>query len=157
MEIRSLVFRLLTASVFSVCLVSIVISSSENTEISPEEKQQRQKQAFDKAAAAPRDFRAELKEHCPHFNTVLLDTAETIQLGTRIFNAGGAGLTVRVYEGTIYKILFVIDEDCMELSDALQAGLIMAEQKESFEDKAWALRETLDLIMGGPPLEHPGS
>jgi len=118
---------------------------------------QRQRQVFDAATQAPREFREELKQVCPHFNSILLTTAETIQLGTRVFNAGGTSLTNRIYEGTVYKILFTIQDDCMDLSDALQAGLAMAGEKESHEDKAWALRNTLDLIMGGPPLQPPGA
>jgi len=36
----------------------------------------------------------------------------------------------------------------MELSDALQAGIYMAENEKGYADKAWAFRNTLDLIMG---------
>jgi len=84
-----------------------------------------------------------------------LTTAETIQLGTRVFNAGGISLTNRIYEGTVYKILFTLKDDCMELSDVLQAGIAKADREESYHDKAWALRNSLDLIMGGPPLKPP--
>ncbi len=129
----------------------------KETSLSEEEIIKRQQQVFTEASEAPRQFRERVKENCPHFNSVLLTTAETIRLGTRVFNAGGTSLTNRIYEGTVYKILFTIKDECMELSDALQAGLAMAENEESFTDKAWALRSTLDLIMGGPPLQPPGA
>ena len=133
-----------------------IVTSNENS-YTEEEIKKRQQQVFAKASEAPRQFRERLKENCPYFNSVLLTTAETIQLGTRIFNAGGISLTNRIYEGTVYKILFTTNDECMELSDALQAGLIMAEAKESYHDKAWALRNTLDLIMGGQPLQPSGN
>lgn len=126
------------------------------TEESEEEIKKRQQQVFAEASESPRQFRDGLKENCPHFNSILLTTAETIQLGTRVFNAGGISLTNRIYEGTVYKILFTIKDECMELSDALQAGIAMAENEESYHDKAWVLRNTLDLITGGPPLKPPG-
>ncbi len=144
------------------CLDEQGISSEQNdlanatTPVSEEEIRKRQQQMFQEAADAPRQFREGLKENCPYFNSVLLTTAETIQLGTRVFNAGGISLTNRIYEGTVYKILFTIKDECMDLSDVLQAGIATAETKESYHDKAWALRDTLDLIMGGPPTKPPG-
>lgn len=138
------------------CLDTASKNSEQNeTALTEEQIKQRQQQVFTDASAAPRQFRESLKENCPHFNSILLTTAETIQLGTRVFNAGGISLTNRIYEGTVYKILFTIKNDCMDLSDALQAGIAMAEEKESYHDKAWALRNSLDLIMGGPPLKPP--
>lgn len=35
----------------------------------------------------------------------------------------------------------------MELRDALQVGIYMAENEKGYVDKAWAFRITLDLIM----------
>jgi len=126
----------------------------ESSKVSEDVK--RQIQVFENASNSPAEFRARLKEGCPHFNTILLTTAESIQLGARVFNAGGAGLTVRIYEGTTYKILYIIKDDCMELSDALQAGVFIAENEKGYADKAWAFRNALDLIMGGPPTKLPG-
>ena len=146
-------------------LVALCVSADSETD-NPEntmdessqvpEKVKRQIQVFENASNSPAEFRARLKEGCPHFNTILLTTAESIQLGTRLFNAGGAGLTVRIYEGTTYKILYIIKDDCMELSDALQAGIFIAENEKGYTDKAWAFRNALDLIMGGPPTKPPG-
>ena len=132
-------------------------SQNKTTELSDEEVHARQLKVYEDAAADPRQFKAELKENCPHFGNALLTTAETIQLGTRVFNAGGVSLTKRIYEGTIYKLLFILKDDCMKLSDALQIGLKNAYESEDHHDQAWAMRNALDLIMGGPPLKPPGS
>jgi hypothetical protein len=117
----------------------------------------RQEKIYEEAEADPQQFKASLKENCPHFGTALLTTAETIQLGTRLFNAGGVSLTKRIYEGTVYKLLFEIKDDCMNLSDALQVGLNKAAESKGHHDQAWALRNALDLIMGGPPSKPPGA
>jgi len=130
---------------------------SEKPIMNEEEVLIRQNKVYDEAAANPQQFKANLKENCPHFGNALLTTAETIQLGTRVFNAGGVSLTKRIYEGTVYKILFEINDDCMDLSDALQVGLAKAAESEDHHDQAWALRNALDLIMGGPPLKPPGA
>lgn len=164
--------RIKTITIFftSIIILTACLNNHDQTDVNNEQKMdkstadvdllavaKRQQQVFEQASKAPREFREELKQACPHFNSILLTTAETIQLGTRVFNAGGTSLTNRIYEGTVYKILFTIQDDCMNLSDALQAGIAMANEKESYEDKAWALRNTLDLIMGGPPLQPPGA
>jgi hypothetical protein len=144
-------------------LISLILFSgcfekqTKQVELSPEEIQQRQLKVYEEAAADPRQFKADLKENCPHFGSTLLTTAETIQLGTRVFNAGGVSLTKRIYEGTVYKILYTIKDDCMNLSDALQVGLAKAAETDDHHDQAWALRNALDLIMGGPPLRPPGA
>ena len=145
-------------SLFTILFLAACLNDqNKSTELSAEEIQERQLKAYEDAAADPRQFKADLKENCPHFGNALLTTAETIQLGTRVFNAGGVSLTKRIYEGTVYKILFTIKDDCMKLSDALQAGLAKAAETEDHHDQAWALRNTLDLIMGGPPLKPPGA
>jgi len=153
---------------FLVCLVacnpsqnsqsdSIKLSKPADSEASMEEVLSRQQKVYADAEANPQQFKEDLKESCPHFGTTLLTTAETIQLGTRVFNAGGVSLTKRIYEGTVYKILFNIKDDCMDLSDALQVGLAKANESEDHHDQSWALRNALDLIMGGPPTKPPGA
>ncbi len=116
-----------------------------------------QLKVYEEAELDPQQFKIDLKENCPHFGNALLTTAETIQLGTRVFNAGGVSLTKRIYEGTVYKLLFQIKDECMNLSDVLQVGLNKAAESEDHHDQAWALRNALDLIMGGPPLKPPGA
>ena len=147
-------FLILFASLF---ITACLDNQNKSATLTPEEIQKRQFQAYEDAAADPRQFKADLKKNCPHFGNTLLTTAETIQLGTRLFNAGGVSLTKRIYEGTVYKILYTIKDDCMNLSDALQVGLAKAAESQDHHDQAWALRNTLDLIMGGPPRKPPGA
>lgn len=153
MKIRSGIVAVVIIFICSACLDKQI----ESTELSSQELQQRQLQAYEAAEADPQLFKDKLKENCPHYGNALLTTAETIQLGTRVFNAGGVSLTKRIYEGTVYKILFTIKDDCLNLSDALQAGLAKAYESEDHHDQAWALRNALDLIMGGPPSRPPGA
>ena len=104
--------------IFLICLFFLLTACVENDnqtsntngsaiiepELTEEEIIQRQQQAFEKASKSPEKFKARLKENCPYYNPILLTTAETIQLGTRVYNAGGTSLTYRIYEGTMYKI-----------------------------------------------------
>jgi len=114
-------------------------------------------QVLDEALASPRAFQTELKETCSKFKPLLLEVAETINMGSRIWNAGGIPITIRLYEGVAYRVLYEIGDECPNLSHAFQAGLNRAEEREGANSKGRALRETLDLIMGGPPSKPPGA
>jgi len=153
MKIIQCLFLMLCVFSLTACLDK----QTKTDEMSLKDIQARQLQTYEDAEANPRQFKADLKETCPHFGDALLTTAETIQLGTRVFNAGGVSLTKRIYEGTIYKLLFTIKEDCMALSDALLVGLDKAYASKDHHDQAWAMRNALDLIMGGPPRKPPGA
>lgn len=109
------------------------------------------------AQANPKAFQAELKETCPKFSSLLLEVAETINMGSRIWNAGGLPITLRLYEGVAYRVLYEVNDECSQLSHAFQAGLHKAQQQQNANDKGRVLRDTLDLIMGGPPSKPPGA
>lgn len=109
------------------------------------------------ALANPKGFQAELKETCTKYKPILLEVAETIHMGSRIWNAGGIPITIRLYEGVAYRVLYELDGDCPRLGHAFQAGLNRAQEREGANSKGRALRETLDLIMGGPPARPPGA
>ena len=155
MNIKNGVLMIAVIFICTACLENQ--NKTEASNISSEEVLKRQYKVYEDVEANPQQFRADLKENCPHFGNALLATAETIQLGTRVFNAGGVSLTKRIYEGTVYKLLFEIKDDCMDLSDALQVGLAKAAESEDDHDQAWALRNALDLIMGGPSMKPPGA
>jgi hypothetical protein len=140
-----------------VIAVILMCSACLESKLNSEEILNRQLKIYEEAEANPQQFKAKLKENCLHFGSALLATAETIQLGTRLFNAGGVSLTKRIYEGTAYKLLFEIKNDCMNLSDVLQVGLANAAESKGHHDQAWALRNALDLIMGGPSQKPPGA
>jgi len=155
MNIKNGVLMIAVIFICTACLENQ--NKTEASNISSEEVLKRQYKVYEDAEANPQQFKADLKENCPHFGNALLATAETIQLGTRVVNAGGVSLTKRIYEGTVYKLLFEIKDDCMDLSDALQVGLAKAAESENDHDQVWVLRNALDLIMGGPPMKPPGA
>ena len=153
-----MIFKNCVIAIFIVLVCAACFEIQEDSaELSPEEIQKRQLQVYEEALAHPQQFKSDLKENCPHYGNALLTTAEAIQLGTRIFNAGGAPLTKRIYEGTVYKLLFTIQDDCVDLSDALQVGLAKAAETKDPSEQSWALRNALDLIMGGPSRMPPGA
>ena len=155
MNIKNGVLMIAVIFICTACLENQ--NKTEASNISSEEVLKRQYKVYEDAEANPQQFKADLKENCLHYGDALLATAETIQLGTRVFNAGGVSLTKRIYEGTVYKLLFEIKDDCMDLSDALQVGLAKAAESENDHDQVWVLRNALDLIMGGPPMKPPGA
>ena len=156
--IMKLINSLLLIAIIFICTACLEKQNeTQETNLKSDEVLKRQLMVYEAAVADPQQFKADLKENCPHFGHALLTTAESIQLGTRVFNAGGVSLTKRIYEGTVYKLLYEIKDDCMDLSDALQVGLAKAAESENHHDQAWALRNALDLIMGGPPLKPPGA
>ena len=112
---------------------------------------------LDEALANPKGFQAELRETCTKYKPILLEVAETIHMGSRIWNAGGIPITIRLYEGVAYRVLYELDGDCPRLAHAFQAGLNRAKEREGANSKGRALRETLDLIMGGSPAKPPGA
>ena len=112
---------------------------------------------LDQALADPRAFQSNLKETCPTFKPLLLEVAETINMGSRIWNAVGLPITIRLYEGVAYRVLYEVDGKCPNLSHAFQAGLHRSQQQDSANEKGRVLRDTLDLIMGGPPAKPPGA
>jgi hypothetical protein len=112
--------------------------------------------AYEQAVAEPKKFQSQLRESCTHFNRILLDVAETIQMGSRIWNAGGAPITIRLYEGAAYRVLYEIQYECPSLSHAFLGGLNRAAKQEGLNEKGFALRNTMDLVMGGAPARPPG-
>lgn len=126
-------------------------------EVSHEPSKEELDQALTDALADPKAFQTDIKETCTKFRPMLLEVAETIRMGSRIWNAGGAPITLRLYEGVAYRVLYEVDQECPQLSHAFQGGLNRAAAQESINEKGRVLRETLDLIMGGPPTKPPGA
>lgn len=143
-----------------VALLSILLagclSSESNTSGSALPSHAELHSAYQQAIAEPKKFQGELRESCKHFNKILLDVAETIQMGSRIWNAGGAPITIRLYEGAAYRVLYEIQYECPSLSHAFLGGLNRAAEQEGLNEKGIALRNTMDLVMGGAPARPPG-
>jgi hypothetical protein len=114
-------------------------------------------QVLDDALANPKAFQTSLKENCSRFSPLLLEVAETINMGSRIWNAGGLPITIKLYEGVAYRVLYEAGNKCPDLSHAFQAGLMRADERDTANGKGRVLRQTLDLIMGGLPAKPPGA
>ena len=112
---------------------------------------------YSDALANPKEFQQEIKQECAQFNSLLREVAETIHMGARIWNAGGQPITIRLYEGVLYRVLYEIGDSCPKLSAAFESGLTRAFSADNIDTQGRALRETLDLIMGGPPVRPPGA
>ena len=151
MRMNKAVSTILLAGLLSACL------PTEDQASTPQPSKEELDNALNAALANPKAFQTEIKETCAKFSPMLLEVAETIQMGSRIWNAGGAPITLRLYEGVAYRVLYEVDDECPKLSHAFQGGLNRAAEQESINDKGRALRETLDLIMGGPPTKPPGA
>ena len=119
--------------------------------------QEQMNEILDQALASPKTFQDDLRETCPKFKSMLLNVAETINIGSRIWNAGGVTLTIRLYEGMAYRVLYEAGDECPNLSYAFQAGLARSNQQDDINEKGRVLRDTLDLVMGGPPSKPPGA
>ena len=146
-------------SLFFILIITIVLSGCLHTESqspAPLSKQELD-DVLAEALDDPKAFQTEIKETCSKFRPILLEVAETIHMGSRIWNAGGAPITLRLYEGVAYRVLYEVDDECPRLSHAFLGGLNRAAEKETINDKGRVLRETLDLIMGGAPAKPPGA
>ncbi|MFK7794888.1 MAG: hypothetical protein AB8B89_06030 [Gammaproteobacteria bacterium] len=150
MRIFSLGIILLLVFILSACL------PTGDKQPEPLSKQQ-MSNILDEALANPKGFQNSLKESCSKFSPLLLEVAETINMGSRIWNAGGLPITIRLYEGVAYRVLYEAGDHCPDLSHAFQAGLMRADERETANGKGRVLRQTLDLIMGGLPAKPPGA
>ena len=155
MRTKAVTLILIATILITACLPS---DKKETTAASSVEVSNESMQAtLDQALADPKAFQTSLKETCPRFKPLLLETAETINMGSRIWNAGGLPITIRLYEGVAYRVLYEVKDECTDLSHAFQAGLTRAQQQTSANERGRVLRNTLDLIMGGAPSKPPGA
>ena len=145
--------KILIIFIVTSCLLSCW-STEENTAAMTTEEMDK---IYSDALASPKEFQQEIKESCSQFNSLLLEVAETIRMGSRIWNAGGQPITIRLYEGVAYRVLYEVDGNCPKLTAAFESGLRRAFSADTIDNQGRALRETLDLIMGGPPIKPPGA
>ena len=146
--------RILSIAIISLTLCACLPTNDEQPKSLSNEQMA---QVLDDALANPKAFQTSLKESCTKFSPMLLEVAETINMGSRIWNAGGLPITIRLYEGVAYRILYEAGGECPDLSHAFQAGLMRAEERDTANGKGRVLRQTLDLIMGGLPAKPPGA
>ncbi len=145
--------------ILSIAIISLILSAclpTDNEQPTPLSNEQ-MAQALDDALASPKAFQTSLKESCTKFSPLLLEVAETINMGSRIWNAGGLPITIKLYEGVAYRVLYEAGDECPDLAHTFQAGLMRAEERDTANGKGQVLRQTLDLIMGGLPAKPPGA
>ncbi|MDW3095316.1 MAG: hypothetical protein R8G33_06575 [Gammaproteobacteria bacterium] len=145
--------------ILSIAIISLTLCACLPTADEKQKSLSKEQMALvlDDALANPKAFQTSLKESCTTFSPLLLEVAETINMGSRIWNAGGLPITIRLYEGVAYRVLYEAGDECPDLSHAFQAGLWRAEERDTANGKGRVLRQTLDLIMGGLPAKPPGA
>lgn len=115
--------------------------------------------AFSRATENRSEFRSGLVTSCDQLAEVDGVIAQAIAIGAPIYNAGSPLGCYRIYEGTAYKLLYVLGSRCPELTAFLRAGLAQARADAAVDHKAWTLRRTFDTILGEEtatvPLDEP--
>lgn len=81
--------------------------------------------------------------------------AQAISIGAPVYNAGSPLGCYRIYEGAAYKLLFMLDRSCPDLTAFVRASLAQAEADAAIDRKAWTMRRTFDTILGEPTSTAP--
>lgn len=149
MRSLKIIITVLTAVYLNACQPP---AESQTSEMTSEEMDL----VYSDALASPKEFQQTIKQECSQFNSLLFEVAETVRMGSRIWNAGGQPITIRLYEGVAYRVLYEVGDSCPKLTAAFKSGLRRAFNADNIDMQGRALRETLDLIMGGPPIKPPG-
>lgn len=71
---------------------------------------------------------------------------QAIEVGAPLYNKGEIEACFRIYEGTAIK--FERDPACPGISAAFGDGLSRAKTLETYKEKAWAMRDTFDGLLG---------
>jgi S1-C subfamily serine protease len=100
------------------------------------------------AAERARLFRNALGTTCKELDAVDKVISQAIQVGAPIYNSGDHLACYRVYEGASYKLLYLLEGKCRNVSSTLLAGLKQATTDSTATKKAWSMRRTFDLILG---------
>jgi len=70
-----------------------------------------------------------------------------IQRGAPAYNRGSPEDCFRIYEGTALRLGQLLTPTCRGGREALEAGLARAETLASYDEKAWAMRDTFDGLI----------
>lgn len=68
-----------------------------------------------------------------------------IELGAPLYNQGNHEACYRIYEGTALR--FEREIECPVIREALGQGLLRAQTKSNYTEKAWALRDAFDGVL----------
>lgn len=94
------------------------------------------------------EFRIATTKSCSELATVDEVIGQAISIGAPIYNAGSPLGCYRIYEGTAYKLLYLLQDRCPDVTALLRGGLARAETNSGVVDKAWTMRRTFDTILG---------
>jgi len=94
------------------------------------------------------EFRSGLTNSCEQLAEVDHVISQAISIGAPIYNAGSPLGCYRIYEGTAYKLLYILGNRCSALTAFLRAGLAQARTDAAVDRKAWTMRHTFDTILG---------
>jgi len=76
---------------------------------------------------------------------IVRSIAAAIESGAPLYNAGNTEACFRIYEGTATK--WEHDSPCKGVSRVFGDGLLRAGTKQSYKEKAWAMRDTFDDLI----------
>lgn len=100
------------------------------------------------AAERARLFRNDLATTCEELDSVDKVISQAIRVGAPIYNSGDHLACYRIYEGASYKLLYLLEGKCRNVSATLLADLKQATNDSTATKKAWSMRRTFDLILG---------
>ncbi len=89
---------------------------------------------------------ADDSSNCPQISQIQEILRQAVQIGVPLFNNGYAKECFFVYEGTIYKVLYVF-EMCPGIKEVLNQGIFNANGKKDDKARAWALRNAMDQAL----------
>jgi hypothetical protein len=73
--------------------------------------------------------------------------AQAIRAGVPLYNSGDPEACFRVYEGAALRLTRDLPVRCEGSRTALETGLERADGLESYDDKAWAMRDAFDGLL----------
>jgi serine protease Do len=79
--------------------------------------------------------------------TILMQVQDAIDNGVPLYNGGDPEACFRVYEGTALRLVRELPEACKGGRTALEDGIKRASTIESYDDKAWAMRDAFDGLL----------
>jgi len=83
-----------------------------------------------------------------HLQVVTDEIAAAIAKGAPIYNSGDHETCFRIYEGVALRLETQLSSACKGPREALGQGLLRAETLESYTEKAWAMRDAFDGLLG---------
>jgi hypothetical protein len=96
------------------------------------------------------DYELSYLDGCSDDNltVVMQEIAAAIEKGAPLYNQGDHEACYRIYEGVALKLETTLSSTCRGPREALGQGLLRAETLETYTEKAWAMRDAFDGLLG---------